>query len=203
MLDTPADNAKSSAAQSQSPFQRAWWWSGLVVLLAGWAGSIAAASHLPRLTGPISFSLCGPWGCTGPTEALLAYHAVWLMVLLPPGFVAGWLLPPDDARRWGWSLVGAGLTGSVILFAWGSIEWLLHASATRSLWLRRGLFVLVDQSDIPVVQILLSGVACLVAARRRQSPRVAVGPVGTEFNSAASAGSDASRHQFVQGHSRH
>jgi len=198
VFSIPSDAAETLL---RSPLQRVWWWGRLSLCLGAWAAALSAASRLHHFTGPIQFSLCGPWGCTGPTEALLAYHAVWLVALAPPGFVAGTLLPPDNARRWGKSLVGAGLAGAVILFAWGSIEWLLHASATRSLWFRRGLFVLVDQSDIPVVQIFLSGAACLVAASRRKRPSQTIGSVGTEFRSASSAGSQASRPDGVSSHS--
>lgn len=203
-LANRTDTTQRLPAQPRSPHQRVWWWGSLIALLVLWAAAISAASHLHRLTGPISVSLCGPWGCTGPTEALLAYHAVWLMVLLPPGFVAGWLLSQDDARRWGWSLVGAGLTGSAILFGWGSIEWLLQASEPHlSLWFRRGLFVMVDQSDVPVVQIMLSGVACLVAAQVRSGLCRTMAQTGSMPGSEASIGSGALQPQSVDSHSRY
>jgi hypothetical protein len=196
----PADAPQRHANHPHSVIARALGWGRLILLLGLWATAISAASHLGRVTGPISFSLCGPWGCTGPTEALLACHAVWLLVLLPPGVAAGLRLPLDDARRCANALVGAGLAGTAIVFAWGSIGWLLHASATRSLWLHRGLFVLVDQSDIPVVQILLSGVGCLVAVHlRKRTDRAS----GSEFGCETAAGRDASRPASAGSHSGH
>jgi len=61
--------------------RRAWSSSRLVLLLVLWGAAISAACQLEELAGPIPYSLRGPWGCTGPTSALVADHSVWLMLL--------------------------------------------------------------------------------------------------------------------------
>ncbi len=159
-------NSGSDAVPVRQPPSQPARWGRLIATLVPWAAALWGVSNLHQLTGAIGCSICGPWGCSGPTEALLAYHGAWLVALAPPAVLLGLRLPPAAARRWGLRVLTAGLSGVVLLAAWGSIEWLLRVEpAYRQFWWRRGLFVLIDESDFPLIQLSVVGVVWLLASR--------------------------------------
>jgi hypothetical protein len=178
----PTSPAPGSAPPERSPIVT---WLRRVALLGLWGAAIGGVSNLHRVTGRNEHSFCGPWGCTGPTEALLSYHGFWLALIAPPAVALGLHLPIEQGRRLGWRLLLVGLFGVIVIAAWGSIGWWLRVDGPNAaFWLERGLFELIDRSDIPVAQIAISGAACLVAARvaRRHPPEVAGPTVNQAFD---------------------
>ena len=49
-----------------------------------WALAAFGALSLANLPGEYGHSLCGPWGCLPPLQALAAMHLFWVVVLGPP-----------------------------------------------------------------------------------------------------------------------
>ena len=55
----------------------------LVLGLIGWGLAGYAVLSLGQLPGEFGHSLCGPWGCLPPLQALAAMHLFWALALLP------------------------------------------------------------------------------------------------------------------------
>jgi hypothetical protein len=162
-VQSPASNSRSSRLRTLARS---------VAFLLLWAAAIWAVCNLQYAIGPLQASICGPWGCSAPIEALLAYHGVWAVVCSGPAVCLALYAPPDDAQRWARHVLWAGLAASGALVAWGVVDWLLRVEPElRQYCLQHGLFVLVDQSDVPAIGITIAGAACLLAVRWRRFPR--------------------------------
>lgn len=166
--DSPGDVAQTS----QGPTSRLRSLARPVTFLLLWGAAIWGVSHLQQAIGPLQASVCGPWGCTAPVEALIAYHGVWAVVLAGPAVALALYSPLGVAERWARRLLWAGLAASGALIAWGGAEWLLRVEPElRQYTLQRGLFVIVDQVDVPAIGVTLAGAAALLAVRCRRVRR--------------------------------
>ena len=114
-----------------------------------------------RLTFLSEHSVCGIWGCGAPTEALVAYHGFWFVLIVPAAVLGGRRLPVQRLRQVGLALAVLGVVGIAGVMAWAAVDWLREASGfQRQYTVQRCLFVFANLSDIPLLQVTVGGVAC-------------------------------------------
>jgi hypothetical protein len=156
-------------------------------LLAGCAwgvclwGSLLLQSLPARTFG--EHGICGPWGCAAPVPVLLACHAFWLALLMPPAAVAAFRLPIHRVRLLGTIFVVLGASGLVAVGVWEAATWLpIVTEWERPYFVQRYLFSVVNLVDFPTLEVLLVG-ACLWLAESRRSAWRAT-PASTSFDDA-------------------
>jgi len=139
----------------------------LVLGLIGWGLAGYAVLSLGQLPGEFGHSLCGPWGCLPPLQALAAMHLFWLLVLVPP---VGWGLAraqPARLRLAGMLLFFGSLLGIAVVVGRDLLAWLRSVPHEfRAYWARRALYTLGTLSDVPLLQGLLAGAVCWGVGRR-------------------------------------
>lgn len=143
----------------------------IVVGMAVWGTVIWGTSLVQNVQALNVHSICGPWGCAPPVGAMLGVHLFWIALLGPILVGACLLLPKGKGSLLANCLFWGGLLGAIGLVFWASTEWLMDGLESQYA-IRRGLFVLATSTDIPLLQVSLSGfVAKLVMPRRPKSQR--------------------------------
>lgn len=139
-----------------------------VMLTAAWGGALFGVLQLYRLPDAAGHSICGPWGCGPPIQALAACHGFWLVLFsLPTGLLCR-RLDPRTLRRTGLLLVAGGILGLAGIAVWEGIHWWPRASEfQRHYIVQRYLFVVATLVDVPVVEIVIVGFTCFGTARLR------------------------------------
>lgn len=140
---------------------------GLPIL---WAVLVFLPVQFHQVSNAEEHSICGPWGCGPPTKTLIAVHLGWLAVIGPPLIYfpirLSWQL--KNASRLALGLISISLLGLVVLVAWQWFVWLPQsgAYAPNYIWQRCG-FSIATAVDLPLVQMLVTGIALLLVSRRR------------------------------------
>ena len=131
------------------------------VLPVIWGGILLSALSMHDMQGFGQHSVCGPWGCGPPTNALLAMHIGWAAAIWPPLFYLPWRLSFSRKTVKGivLSLTAVGLTGLLAITAWQWIVWLPNASewARSYIWQRCG-FAILTAGDWPFMQLIAGGI---------------------------------------------
>jgi hypothetical protein len=126
-----------------------------------WALTALAALSVAWLPGDFGESLCGPWGCLPPLQALAAMHLFWAVAFVP--FVA-WgptKAKPRQLRLVGMLVFLGSLLAIVVVIGRDLLGWLPQMPAdVQAFWPRRALYTLATLSDVPLVQGLLAGAIC-------------------------------------------
>ncbi len=145
---------------------------------AVWAAALYGALQIHLASGWFSHTICGPWGCGPPVEALLSYHGFWFVLLFPAAIISGRRLPPDQAARWGAVLASAAVLGLAILIATDAVRWLstTHDDAAYQYLVQRCFFRLVTFVDFPLMQLAVLGAYCNWLGRRRMRAAVPLPP---------------------------
>jgi hypothetical protein len=103
-----------------------------------------------------------------PLQALLALHGLWTLALLPVVVWAVRMWPPLLLRVVGYGATALGLTGLAILIGYELLTWYPFVTPEQQEYFpRRILYVLVTNTDLPVVQVFLAGIVLWFAAWRR------------------------------------
>jgi hypothetical protein len=114
-------------------------------------------------------SLCGVWGCLPPLEALIAYHGFCLMLAVPPVWLLFQNCSPDKLACAGKALIVLAFTAVAIITGYETITWLrLVPSGYRQFFLQRIMYVMAVHPEIPVIPVLLSGMACLTGSELKR-----------------------------------
>jgi hypothetical protein len=102
-----------------------------------------------------------------PLQALVALHVFWVLGLIPPVIGAIYWLPAVNLRVLGKGLMWVGMLGLVIVAIRETLTWLPGMPPEDQRYLpQRILFVLATLPEVPLVQIILAGLACRIAGRR-------------------------------------
>lgn len=142
------------------------WASGLVA----WAAVLVATLSIANLPGHWGHGICGPWGCGPPLQALVACHAAWIVVLLPPALLLRRKLSYGVLRRTGWIVFGLGAAGLIVLGLCESLFWLSHTDESQRRYLpQRVGFKLMTLVDVPLTQLVVVAVALLVRGPHRRA----------------------------------
>lgn len=135
-----------------------------------WVGCIAGSVGIGLIPGDhIGESLCGVWGCFPPVQALGSLHLVWLSVLMPPAVALARRRPGLVARRAGAALVVIGFLSVACVVGGGLTNWWYSPADPEFLRyaVRRAGYSLATRTDVPAIQLLVTGIAVVASARRR------------------------------------
>ncbi len=133
-----------------------------------WATALYGALSVSNLAGDWGHSVCGPWGCGPPTQALVGCHLAWLVILAPLALSVGPMgnISAGNRLRIGQALIYVGLLLLSGIVAYQTLAWWPNVSEwqQRFFWQRLG-FVIVTTVDVPMLQILVAGVTLVLRAR--------------------------------------
>ncbi len=132
-----------------------------------WSGTAYGVLSLRNLPGEYSHYLCGPWGCLPPIQALLAVHGFWGVVIAPFVWRYARLRTRRELFRAGGWLSSLALLGILCSFAytwWGLRDY--HVRSFVTFYLGRALGGLATQTDLPLVQIWIAGIALIALGLR-------------------------------------
>ena len=101
-------------------------------------------------------SVCGPWGCGPPLEALLGYHSFWLVLIGPIAIAIGAYLAPSSRRKLGLAVLGIGVVALAIV-AGGDTFRYWQSSGSSAYLLQRFFFTMVTKVDLPMLQVIAVG----------------------------------------------
>ena len=138
----------------------------LLVVLPIWAAALYGTLNIHTLPASWAHSICGPWGCGPPTEALVACHGFWCVLGLPIAAIAAATLPARHLPRLAGVLLGLGALGVVAVGIWEAVNWLPDVAAhQRGYFPQRWMFSIATRVDFPIVETLLAGVLVLAWGR--------------------------------------
>ncbi len=146
-----------------------------IVLFLLWVGLIYAVLQIHFQTNLSKYSVCGPWGCGPPSNTLLAIHAMWLVMLLPPAIYLQYRFRGIEIwmQRVAGSMVILGSVGVLTIIAWQWVVWLPQSgeSFRPYIWQRCG-FAVLTAIDWPLLQLILTGIYLLMTSRFEVTPEI-------------------------------
>lgn len=125
-----------------------------------WAIALFGAVSIAKVPGDWGHSVCGPWGCGPPTQALVGCHLAWVILLAPLAISLGPMrsITSVDRLRIGEALICVGflLLASVVVYQF--VTWWPDVSdwQRKFIWQRLG-FVIATNVELPMVQMILVG----------------------------------------------
>lgn len=161
-----------------------------IMLTAAWGGALFGVLQLYRLPNDPNHSVCGPWGCGPPVQALAACHGFWLVLFSLPTLLLCRRLDSATIRWTGLLLFACGILGLAGIAVWEGTHWWPRAGELQRHYIvQRYLFAVATLVDVPVVEIVLAGLACFGAAllrdyRQTQRPNRQKQPPPAQRNSA-------------------
>lgn len=162
-MDTTVQNTGSVAIANPEGWKR---YILFGLLLSCWLAAIAGSLQMHKLSGWMTHSICGPWGCAAAPESLIGYHLFIGLLAIPMAVLLSFVLPKPWRKLLGWLLLGTGLFGIATLAGYGAIDWLDLATPTqRQYTVQRAGFVMITTPDYPVMQTALAGLAVLLSCR--------------------------------------
>jgi len=152
----------------------------------GWGLAFWATLQISTIKLPGTHAVCGPWGCGPPSEALVACHGAWLVLLAPLAWMATRRLSMEQLWWLALGLVIFGGVGIMTVVAHERLTWFADASEWHRayFWQRCG-FRVVTMTDVPLLQALLLGLwmgselACRRISRFSPRPLPSRGPVSS------------------------
>ncbi len=137
----------------------------LSLFLAVWLAALLGVLRCGPYLGDLGHSVCGPWGCGPPTEALIVFHGFWLVLLGGAALLAVAFWKPSTLSVVGASLFFLGFGVAIAIAGWE----LEHLTArTRPLAFQRIGFVFVTMVDVPLFQTTLVGALFWLAGRTKR-----------------------------------
>jgi len=140
--------------------------------LLAWAATLLAVLSIANLPGEWGHSICGAWGCGPPTQALVGCHLAWLVVLIPVALMICRQShrTVESSQRIGklFFLTGALLLVGVVLYQ-AATWWPTASEWQRSFFWQRCGFLIVTSVDVPMLQLLISGVIMIRRGRHSSS----------------------------------
>ncbi|QDT00745.1 hypothetical protein [Adhaeretor mobilis] len=141
--------------------------------LLAWTTMLLASLAVTQISGDWGHSVCGPWGCGPPTQALVGCHLAWFVVLLPLVFLSSnsSRLAVQSPIQLGMILLGAGTLMLLTLLIYQGVVWWPEASEWQRnfFWQRFG-FSIATSVDIPALQLLTVGFVMIGVARASSAP---------------------------------
>ncbi len=126
-----------------------------------WGLTLAVTLSIANWPGDWEHSVCGAWGCAPPLQALVACHVAWLVVLIPPAFIARRFVTTKTLKRTSASTLFFAVTGSLVIAANQYVTWLAYASEwQRQFYWQRVGFVILTTVELPILE--LAGLSTLI-----------------------------------------
>ena len=165
-----------------------WFVAGLSV----WGAALYGCLQINQIPGNWEHSICGPWGCGPPPQALVAWHSFSGVFLAGPAILIGLRLSTPQIWRCGALLAVLGAAATIGFVAWDLSHWLPNASSSQQAYaLQHGLFAVAILVDVPLVSVTAIGLAYMSTGwwRRRRELAEDYRAVVMAAKEAASAGS--------------
>ena len=139
------------------------WWTILLLL---WGAAMQGAILIGTLSFSWSHAACGPWGCGPRAEDLLACHLFWIAMLCAPMYVLAHC-SAELCKQAGYVLIGTGLLLVAVVVFYELFTWLPRVDSSLYVYLpQRLLYAIVTFVELPMLQFLLFGIACLMFGNR-------------------------------------
>ncbi|VTT99569.1 unnamed protein product [Gemmataceae bacterium] len=141
-----------------------------MIWILAWFGAVVASVGIGLIPGDYTGeSFCGVWGCFPPVQALASLHLLWLFVLVPPAVALARRRPGTVARRVGAAVLVFGLLAVACVVTTGLTQWGQSPTDPRyaAHAVRRVGYSLATRTDVPAIQLGLTGLFVVFAARRR------------------------------------
>lgn len=133
--------------------------------LIAWGLALYGVLRVASLKGQWQHGICGPWGCGPPTQTLVACHGFWVVLIFPLMIALIRRASATTLHRLGMILTLAGVVALVGIAGREWTQWYLEVSESlRGFFLQRYLFSIATLVDVPVVEMTLVGLGCLIAA---------------------------------------
>jgi len=135
----------------------------------GWLVITWSVLQIHKLSLAETHSICGPWGCGPPTNALIANHGAWFMLMIPAGAaIQSWL--PRFSRFIGFGLLVTGVLGLLGIDLHQAWTWVPAVDSMRQeYYLQRWGFVILTTVDVPLFPMALLGVYLALPFRFKRS----------------------------------
>jgi len=127
-----------------------------LLFLPIWLLGLWGSLKIHELDLNLGHSICGPWGCGPPVEALLGYHAFWLVLTFPVAISIASYLSPSRRSKLGWLFLAVGIIGVVFVAGGNTVEYWKSSESSKYL-LQRFFFATVTKIDIPMIQAIVVG----------------------------------------------
>lgn len=153
-----------------------------------WLLSLFGCLKIHELDLDLGHSICGPWGCGPPIEALLGYHAFWLVLITPIAIAVGAYLNPISRRKVGLACLLVGVI-MVAVVAGGDTFGYWKRSGSGQHLVQRFFFAIATKVDLPMWQMIATGglLAWVGASSYATGNAVSLQPIATdnaEYNTA-------------------
>jgi len=137
--------------------------------LVVWAACLTGTLALAELPIGSTHGICGPWGCGPPTQALLACHLAWLVVLVPPAVLltSSQVSSHPLVQTAGLLLIGSAVVILLAILTYQRVTWWSQAIEWQRpyFWQRYG-FSIAIAVDFPILQAMLVGIWLRFAPNR-------------------------------------
>lgn len=135
-----------------------------------WGSAVFGALELRNLPVDFGHGICGPWGCGPPLQVLLACHAFWIVNLTAVFWICASRASAASLSHLANAAIFAGVAGLVGVAVWQQFWWWPRVSEwARPYVVQRYVFTLATLVDVPIIEILLFGVAGSFLSRRQRS----------------------------------
>jgi hypothetical protein len=147
-----------------------------LVWVLAWGGAAYGLTVLGTLPGDLGHalfgeSLCGPWGCLPPLQALVAWHLLVVLAFIPLVLWAVRCWPPVRLWAFGAALTALGVLGLAIVAGREVLRCWLTFPDLRPYTAQRILCVLATLIYVPLVQVTLAGLTGWLVGKRRCAAR--------------------------------
>ena len=121
-----------------------------------WLLGLWGSLRIHELDLHLGHSICGPWGCGPPVEALLGYHAFWLVLIVPVAIALGAYFSQPSRRKLGLAFLAVGLV-TIAFVAGGDTFRYWKSSGSAQYLTQRFFFAMVTKIDVPMLQVFTVG----------------------------------------------
>ena len=151
----------------------------LLLLVPAWLFCAWGSLLLHTMDLNLGHSICGPWGCGPPVEALLGFHAFSLTMLVPLVVGAGFYFSPTTSRKMG---MGIAVLGVLLVGATAGRATYNHwvSSGSAEYLIQKFFFSIATNVDVPMLQIVAAGCGLMWLGRRQVATTDEVEPAAKE-----------------------
>ena len=126
-----------------------------------WGLTLTGTLSISNWPGDWGHSVCGAWGCGPPLQALVACHVAWLVVLIPPAFIARRFVTPKTLKLAAAATLLFAITCVLVIATHQYLTWLAQSSEwQRPFYCHRVGFVVLTTVELPILE--LAGVSTVI-----------------------------------------
>lgn len=163
-----------------------------------WVALVFGTLQIGNLAAFGDHTICGPWGCGPPTEALIAWNGFWLALLMPSVLFVCLRMPLRQlVRPTTWVLAILSIV-AIAWMSWQGWTWIANRPESYHQYVvQHMLFSVATLVDVPLLPCLLTAAVAAVVCgyRLRSEPSILDETIdGADPPFASTAGGVASDH---------